>query len=240
MAHAQTLTEPVSPSYVHRISWGAIFAGVVMAVVTQFMLSLLGAGVGLTAAGPGASAAGFGIGAAVWWSVSALVAMYIGGWFAARMAAVPTVSEGVVHGILTWGVSTILSLYILTSAIGGLIGGTIGMVGPTVGRASQQPEARQGVREQVERQTGVDVDRLVEQAQRDPQGALEQLRRQTREEAAQTRDAVAEARAKAEEAGQKGGIASFFAFLSLGLGCLASAVGGRTGRLQTTTGYASV
>ena len=228
-------------SYAHRISWGAIFGGVVMAVVTQFMLSLLGAGVGLMAANPGASASGFGIGAAVWFSISVLVSMYVGGWFAARLAAVPTVGEGVVHGILTWGVSTILSLYILTSALGGILGGTFSMMGQAVGTASQQPQARQGVTQQVEQRTGVDVDRLVDQAQRDPQGALQNLRRQTRDERAQTRDAVGDVKRQAEQAADKGGMASFFAFLSLGLGCLASAIGGRTGRTATDVdAYASV
>ena len=33
---------------IKRVSWGAIFAGAVVAIVTQFLLNLLGLGLGLT------------------------------------------------------------------------------------------------------------------------------------------------------------------------------------------------
>lgn len=230
-----------------RISWGAISAGVVMAVVTQFMLSLLGAGVGLSAMGPGSSVGSFGLGAAIWWSVSALIAMYTGGWFASRMAGVATTGDGVVHGILTWGVSTILTLFLFSTAVGKIVGGGFSVMGQAVGAAgqtAQQPgESRLGkvVESQLERR-GVDVDRLAETAERDPKGAYQQLKRETRDERAQTRDAVGDVKAqaaqKAEKAGDVGGMAAFFGFLSLVLGCIASAVGGRGGRRLGA--YASV
>lgn len=43
---------PADPAYVDktptRISWGAIFAGVVIAIAVQLVLGILGAGIGLT------------------------------------------------------------------------------------------------------------------------------------------------------------------------------------------------
>lgn len=239
MAHAQTMTDAL-PS--RRISWGAIFAGVVMAVVTQFMLSLLGAGVGLAAIGPGSSAGGFGVGAAIWWSVSALIAMYTGGWFASRMAGSATAGEGAVHGVLTWGVSTLLTLFLFSTAMGKIVGGGFSLMGQAVGEASGSP-ALSGLAERELAERGIDVEGLAETARRDPKAAYEQLQRETRDERAQTRDAVGDARAevsrKAEKAGDIGGMAAFFGFLSLGLGCIASAVGGRRGRTRPAA-YASV
>lgn len=41
-----------------RISWGAIFAGVIIAMAVQFLLSLLGAGIGMSTAD--AARTGFG------------------------------------------------------------------------------------------------------------------------------------------------------------------------------------
>ena len=50
-----------------RISWGAIFAGVVIAIAIQLVLGILGTGIGLTLVDPvegtTPGAAGFGIGA---------------------------------------------------------------------------------------------------------------------------------------------------------------------------------
>src|SRR5204863_4350408 len=31
--------------------------------------------------------------------------------------------DGVLHGLITWGIATLLTIYLLTSAIGGIIGG---------------------------------------------------------------------------------------------------------------------
>ena len=64
-------------SHTHlRISWAAIFGGVVLVVAVQLLLSMLGAGIGLgtvnTNAGFTPDASSFGIGASVWWVVSSV------------------------------------------------------------------------------------------------------------------------------------------------------------------------
>ena len=56
-----------------RISWGAIFAGTVLAIVLQLALSLLGLGIGLGTIDPLTEQnpmSGIGTGAAIWWIVT--------------------------------------------------------------------------------------------------------------------------------------------------------------------------
>ncbi len=44
-------TEPYLGKTLTRLSWGSIFAGVVIAISVQLMLGILGAGIGLTLVG---------------------------------------------------------------------------------------------------------------------------------------------------------------------------------------------
>jgi len=128
------------------VSWGAIFAGVIIAVAVQIVLALLGTGIGLSMVDPveGSTpgAAGFGIGAGLYWLITTVIALGSGGYAAARVSGVTDRFDALVHGLVVWGVTLILTLYLLTSAVGGIIGGafrTVGSVasaaGSTVGSA---------------------------------------------------------------------------------------------------------
>jgi hypothetical protein len=122
-----------------RISWGAIFAGVVLAIAVQLVLGILGTGIGLTLVDPvegtTPGAAGFGIGAGLYWLVSTIVALGVGGYAAARVAGAQDRFDGLVHGLVVWGVTLILTLYLLTSAVGGIIGGAFRTVGSVASAA---------------------------------------------------------------------------------------------------------
>jgi hypothetical protein len=122
-----------------RVSWSAIFAGVVLAVAVQLLLSILGAGVGLGFVNPGhadsASAATLGLGAGIWWMVSMIISLIVGGYIAARMAGVDTRLDGLLHGLVVWGLAMMLTIYLLTSAVGGVIGGAFSAVAGTVSAA---------------------------------------------------------------------------------------------------------
>src|SRR5437762_14388098 len=65
-----------------RISWGAIFAGAIIALATQLVLTLIGAAVGLAtldpATGQNPSGTTLGIGAAVWLVISILYSHILG------------------------------------------------------------------------------------------------------------------------------------------------------------------
>jgi hypothetical protein len=122
-----------------RLSWGAIFAGVVIAVAIQLVLGILGTGIGLTMVDPvegtTPGAAGFGIGAGIYWLITTIVALGSGGYAAARVGGATDRFDALVHGLVVWGVTLILTLYLLTSAVGGIIGGAFRTVGAVAGAA---------------------------------------------------------------------------------------------------------
>ncbi len=126
---------------VKRISWAAVFAGVILAMVVQLSLSLLGAGIGMSTVDPlqgdtpGATA--LGLGAAIWWAISGLIALYIGGWVAAHLAGIPRKVDGVLHGLITWGLSTLIIFYLLGTAVGSIIGGAFKVAGGVASTAAQ-------------------------------------------------------------------------------------------------------
>ena len=74
---------------VKRVSWPAIFSGVVLVLAVEVLLNMLGAGVGLglvNANGGAPEASRFGIGAGIWWFASTLIALVFGCYVAARLA----------------------------------------------------------------------------------------------------------------------------------------------------------
>lgn len=73
---------PASAAFIKRISWSAIFGGVLIAIVTQLLLSLLGLGIGLGTIDPIEEknpTAGLGIESAIWYIISSLAALFVGG-----------------------------------------------------------------------------------------------------------------------------------------------------------------
>ncbi len=122
-----------------RISWGAIFAGVVMALVTQLAFSLLGFGLGASAFDPydTQSAGNWGIGTAIYTLLSVLVSLFIGGHVAGRLAGFPHQRDGILHGLVTFGLTTLVGFYLLTSGLGAIIGGAGSLISSVVSAAGQ-------------------------------------------------------------------------------------------------------
>jgi hypothetical protein len=117
-----------------RISWGAIAAGTVTALAIQVLMAMLGTGIGAStvdtlSAGETPSAAVLGGGAAIWWVISSLVSLAAGGWVAGRLSGVARSAEGGMHGMLTWAVAVLATVYLVTSAAGSLMRGAAGVLG---------------------------------------------------------------------------------------------------------------
>lgn len=123
----------------NQVSWGAIFAGAAMALVAQVVINLVGVGVGLASLGSGAeegaAASTVSIGAGVWFVASGILASLAGGAIAGRMSGKPLAGAAGLHGLVSWAVTTLLVLYMLTSAAGGLVGGALGTVSSALGGA---------------------------------------------------------------------------------------------------------
>lgn len=156
--------EDIRTIAINDINWGAVLAGVAIGLILQLLLNMLGLGFGLATLDPGTSdnpsAAGFGIGAAIWWVLSALFASYTGGWIAGRLAGKPKESTAGLHGVTSWAVTSLIVIYMLSSAVSSVVGGAFGALGGAAGGiartagsavataapvAANDPAARNGV-----------------------------------------------------------------------------------------------
>jgi hypothetical protein len=149
-----------------RISWAAIFGGVIMVVAIQLLLSLLGAGIGLntvdTNGGSTPAASSLGMAAGLWWVVSSCVALAAGGYVAAWLAGIEIRFDGLLHGLVTWGIATLLTFWLLTSAIGGIIGGGFSALGSV---ASVAGSGVSDAAKPIAQAAGVSPDMIAQQAQ---------------------------------------------------------------------------
>ena len=108
------------PALYNQVSWGAIFAGAVAALVAQMILNMIGLGIGLSTLDPAGNdtptAASLSTGAGLWWVVSGIVASLAGGLLAWRLSGKPLASTSDCHGLVSWAVTTLVIVYLLTSA----------------------------------------------------------------------------------------------------------------------------
>src|SRR5262249_14835881 len=102
-------TEDLRTIMLSRISWGAVFAGVVVALATQLLLNLLGMGVGAATLSPvegdNPSAMSLSVGAGIWFALSSILAALAGGYAAGKLAGVPNEATGSWHGLTTWALA---------------------------------------------------------------------------------------------------------------------------------------
>lgn len=118
----------------NKVSFRSIIAGVIIAIILQLLLSLLGAGIGLVSFTPTTDDnpfSGFGIGTIIWIIVSTIISLFAGGWVSGWLATSTNKIDRLLHGLLTWAVYTLLSLFLVTSSIGSILGGIGGMISST-------------------------------------------------------------------------------------------------------------
>lgn len=118
----------IAPSpALNKVSWGAVFAGVAIALSTQFLLNLLGVGIGAAVLDPATydnpEASTFSIAGGIWFVVAGIIASFVGGYVASRLSGRPSNSTGGYHGVTSWAVTTLVVLYLLTTSVGALVGG---------------------------------------------------------------------------------------------------------------------
>jgi hypothetical protein len=118
-----------------RVSWSSVFAGAVVALAVYVLLATFGAALGFSLADR-VSERSLGISAAIWSIVSVLVALFIGGFVTAQCAVGQTPTEGLVHGIILWGVVFTALLWLLAS---GMSLGFQSMLGTASGREQFAP-----------------------------------------------------------------------------------------------------
>lgn len=152
--------------------WQAVVAGVIAALATQVLLSTIGGALGLSATAIAENedaARGLGIGAGVWFVISPLISMFVGGAVAGYLARPLDRTVAKLHGAMVWAISLIIGAFIVGSiasqAVGGIVGTGLDTAGKTVANATvtdknQRDELSRDVKEKkVEAKARIDRNR---------------------------------------------------------------------------------
>lgn len=121
----------IQETKISRVSWAAVFGGTLIMLMTLMLLSLLGIGIGIGSINPMEETRpleGLGTGALIWWVISNIIAVFTGAFVAAKLTNLSYKNSGLLHGILTWSLFTLISFMLMTSAIGGIVSGVGGTV----------------------------------------------------------------------------------------------------------------
>lgn len=124
-----------------RISWGAIFAGAVVALASYFLLSVLGTAIGLSVS-TRVGADTIGTGAAIWAIAATLLSLFLGGWVTSQCAVGENKTEAAIYGLILWGVLLGMLLWLAASGISIGFSALVGVASTPAARdlAAQVPE----------------------------------------------------------------------------------------------------
>lgn len=119
-----------------RVSWGAIFAGVVIVLAVSMLLSLLGSSIGLFMTDPTLSEPFKGVFGTVgiWTAISILIGLACGGFVAGKLAG----TDGFIHGFVVWSATLIAGAVLIGSITAGIFrmtGNILGAAGTVVAEA---------------------------------------------------------------------------------------------------------
>jgi len=122
----------------HSISWGAIFLGLVVTIAVQILLGLLGVGLGFALVDPSdpmMGLSGWGFGTSLYVIIVQLIALFVGGYVAARINPSITAMTAMIHGLAIWALATISMVIIGVTSAGAAVGGLSSAVA-TMGNAA--------------------------------------------------------------------------------------------------------
>jgi hypothetical protein len=104
-----------------RVSWGALMAGTVVAVVTYSLLALLGTAVAMNMS-DSATVQQLGTFAGIWAYVTLILAMLCGGWISSLYTVGEFRYEAILYGVIVWGVTSLVLVPLSTLGIGASVG----------------------------------------------------------------------------------------------------------------------
>jgi hypothetical protein len=117
-------------------SWGAIFAGALVAIATSLILVTLGAGLGFAAASPwqgqGITATTFTVTTAIWLIVVQWISACLGGYLAGRLRTRwlgthvhEVFFRDTANGLVTWALATVVVAALVAGSLGSLVSGGV-------------------------------------------------------------------------------------------------------------------
>ncbi len=136
---------PIAYTQESRISWAAIFAGLAAAIALEALFMMLGSGLGFALYNPlsdNSTLTGLGAGAAVVQGLSAVVALWFGGWVSGRFAPVNYArGTGLLHGFSVWASATVAGMILVSVGAGVAMSGLSKVAGGGLSLAGQVTES---------------------------------------------------------------------------------------------------
>jgi hypothetical protein len=237
---------------VPTLRWGAILAGVAAGLSTQLLLAMLGLASGLSLANVSDGVTP-GSGTLLWSILSLLVAALVGSYVAGRVSGLSRKADGMLHGVVTWSVSTLLFIMMATSVGGTLLSGIFYDIGQG-SAASNQAASSMGFVGMLNRQIGSNLNpsdfRVLQEdilnGKRDTAISFLTTRSGLKTDRAanivdqalilsgQSQLASSEARANAERSIKAVSLVAWSVFLATALSLIASIFGGLIGATTAT------
>ncbi|BAU15451.1 hypothetical protein LEP3755_60090 [Leptolyngbya sp. NIES-3755] len=139
---AEAAVIPVAGDYHDRVRWGPIIAGLTVALVSQLILSALGAAIGATSiansGAPRSDAGGVASAVGIWATISLLISLFLGSWVMARACGPMNRSTALLNGAILWATTLALSAYLLASGVSGAFGLAVSSAANAAGAALPQ------------------------------------------------------------------------------------------------------
>lgn len=109
-----------------RIHWGAIAAGLVVAISTQLLLSAVGVALGFTtianSGAPRTDTPDVGAAVGIWSIISLFISLFVGGWITARASGSINRGTAAFNGAILWATTLTISAILLASGVSGIFG----------------------------------------------------------------------------------------------------------------------
>ncbi len=231
------------------VRWGAVLAGVIVGASIQFSLALLGLASGLSLSHVAAGET-LGTISLLWVGASMLISILAGAYVAARMSGFKRKVDGILHGVVTWAVATLLILILASVAGSSLLTVLSGSVSLGVGTMAQADRSGGviGLLSDVLGKT-VSVQTLKNLQEHIAAGRREQAIMVMRDELGVSADraaavvdqalilsgspaqASAEGRQAADNAMRRASMVAWFGFAAIVLSLILSAIGGALGAM---------
>jgi hypothetical protein len=246
-----------------RVSWGGIWAGVLTVLGTLLFLTALGLAIGISAVDPRDTDAGtLGAGAAIWSSLSLLIALFVGGMASTRLGMVFDKATGTFEGALVWVLSFVAVLWLagsgvrlVASGISSIFGGVTQTISSATGGMSELSNLSGGSVDDilarlrdprtagtVSAATGIpqqevasrldEISQRVEASRDNPQQAAAEVRQGAQQIMAQARQQLPAAAERVQEGATKTAWATFAAMVISLAAAIAGAMLGRRRALQ--------
>lgn len=136
--HPGVVTHGASGDDPWRLRWGAIFGGAFVAIGLWVLMYVFGLAVGLVSANGETGQFNLpGVFIGIWAAISPLVALFVGGYVAARTAGAQDKMSGAIHGAVLWGLTTVMGIFMVWTLVSAIISGLAGLGQAAAGAAGQ-------------------------------------------------------------------------------------------------------